>query len=294
MLTIIILSFTLAIPASSTLASSNLVHQYREVSCKPFPEDPWWPSEASWAALNESIDGRLLAAPPPPGAVCYQFPDGADSAACAYVTAHWKNGTLHADNPVSTVWPYWSHEQCVPPKLTSKPTCDLSKFPPYVVNATSAAHVKAAVDFATKTDVRLNIKNTGHDFQGRSYAAAALYIWTHHIRQLDYHDSFSRCGKPATAAYTAGAGMRWGEVYALSNAKKKLAVGGADPSVGVAGWLQGGGHSGLSAKFGLGVDNAVEMEVVTPTGQLVTANECKNTDLFWAMRGVGLPSITLR
>lgn len=28
------------------------------------------------------------------------------------------------------------------------------------------------------------------------------------------------------------------------------------------------------------------MEIVTPQGEILTLNECQNTDLFWAMRGV--------
>lgn len=57
-------------------------------------------------------------------------------------------------------------------------------------------------------------------------------------------------------------------------------------SVGLGGWLTGGGHSPVGALYGLGVDNVLEMQIVTPTGDLVTANECQNPDLFWAFRGV--------
>ena len=86
---------------------------------------------------------------------------------------------------------------------------------------------------------------------------------------------------------TVGAGHRWSEVYAFMMPKGKLVVGGADPSVGIGGWLLGGGHSLISAKFGLGVDKTLAMEVVTPTGELVVASACENLDLFWAMRGGG-------
>jgi FAD/FMN-containing dehydrogenase len=40
--------------------------------------------------------------------------------------------------------------------------------------------------------------------------------------------------------------------------------------------------------YGLGVDNVLEMEVVTPTGRLIVANPYHNADLFWAMKGVSL------
>ena len=51
--------------------------------------------------------------------------------------------------------------------------------------------------------------------------------------------------------------------------------------MGVTGSLTGAGsHSPISAKFGLGVDSTLEMEVVTPTEELVTANECESSDFF--------------
>src|ERR1700761_2418708 len=40
----------------------------------------------------------------------------------------------------------------------------------------------------------------------------------------------------------------------------------------------------------IGADNVIELTAVTPTGDLVTANNFTNTDLFWALRGGGGPS----
>lgn len=37
----------------------------------------------------------------------------------------------------------------------------------------------------------------------------------------------------------------------------------------------------------MGADNVMEATVVTPNGDLVTADECQNKDLFWAIRGGG-------
>jgi hypothetical protein len=47
------------------------------------------------------------------------------------------------------------------------------------------------------------------------------------------------------------------------------------------------GHGPLSSTYGLGVDNVLEIEIVTPNGVLQTANRCTNPDLFWALRGGG-------
>ena len=48
-------------------------------------------------------------------------------------------------------------------------------------------------------------------------------------------------------------------------------VGGSSASVVAAGgWIAGGGHSALSNTLGLGVDRAIEFQVVVPSGRLLT------------------------
>ena len=79
-----------------------------------------------------------------------------------------------------------------------------------------------------------------------------------------------------------------GNIYAYLAKQNLTVVGGADPNVGLGGWLTGGGHSPLSGKYGLGSDNVVQLELVTPRGEIVTANECQHPDLFFAMRGVSI------
>jgi FAD/FMN-containing dehydrogenase len=63
-------------------------------------------------------------------------------------------------------------------------------------------------------------------------------------------------------------------------------ISGGAGTVGVGGYLTGGGHAALSSTYGLAADQVLEMEIVTPGGDILTINECQNTDLFWAMRGV--------
>lgn len=54
------------------------------------------------------------------------------------------------------------------------------------------------------------------------------------------------------------------------------------------GYTQGGGHSPLSSLYGLGADQVLAIEVVTPDGRFVSATaDGPHSDLFWAMRGGG-------
>jgi len=68
-----------------------------------------------------------------------------------------------------------------------------------------------------------------------------------------------------------------------------MIIGGEDPDVGLGGYLTGGGHSPISGHYGLAADNILEFEVVTPAGKVEILNQCTNTDLFFAFRGVGTP-----
>lgn len=116
-----------------------------------------------------------------------------------------------------------------------------------------------------------------------------LSIWTHHIRGVTINSSFkpqncSSCKGQAAVTIMAGSEMQ--DIYSVTDDANVAVVLGGDQNVGIGGWLTGGGHSPISAKYGLGVDNVLEMEVVTPGGDIVIANQYQHTDLFWAMRGV--------
>lgn len=76
------------------------------------------------------------------------------------------------------------------------------------------------------------------------------------------------------------------QVHEFANKYSEAIVGGSGSTVGVGGYLTGGGHSLLSTEYGLAADQVLELEIVTPTGETKVLNECNNKELFWAVRGV--------
>jgi FAD/FMN-containing dehydrogenase len=89
---------------------------------------------------------------------------------------------------------------------------------------------------------------------------------------------------PGTAV-TVGVGAQMHMLFTYLNTLNQTVIGGSGKTVGLGGYITGGGHSPLSPRYGLAADNVLEMEVVTPAGEIVTVNECRYPDLFWALRG---------
>jgi hypothetical protein len=106
------------------------------------------------------------------------------------------------------MWPLWEGRSCVPTfdSDNENSTCTLGAFPVYAVNATTVAQIQLAVNFARNQGLRLVIKNTGHDYQGRSTGAGALSIWTHNLQDLDYLPAYA-LGNFSGKALHVGAGV---------------------------------------------------------------------------------------
>lgn len=185
----------------------------------------------------------------------------------------------------SVTAPFFANQSCDPFQPEARP-CTLGNYVPYAVNTTCVSDIQATVAFAKMKNIRFVIRNTAHDYLGRSTGAGALAIWTHHLKSIDFLDFESEdyTGK----AVKIGAGVQVYEILAAARDQGLVVVGGECPTVGMAGgYTQGGGHSALSTSFGLAADNTLSWEVVLADGSLVTASPTSNADLFWALSGGG-------
>ena len=81
--------------------------------------------------------------------------------------------------------------------------------------------------------------------------------------------------------------MLWGELDRETQLFGLATVGGIVTHTGIAGLTLGGGIGWLMRKHGATVDNLLSADVVTAEGEIVTASEEENPDLFWAIRGGG-------
>ncbi|KAH6657041.1 hypothetical protein BKA67DRAFT_514826 [Truncatella angustata] len=282
----------LAFTSTSAIGHNLLItlgkddHGINSSFCKATPGTTSWPSEVSWSQFNQSLGGGLLR-PPPPGAVCHPGQSTYDAERCDAVATAWRTYDFHSQDPVSNMWNQYSNDSCLP-NVTYP--CSDAGYPTYAVNATEAEHVRLSFRFAQKYNVRLVVKSSGHDFQGRSTAPGALTIWIHHMQRLQTLSAFQPQGCDFTIegdAVTVAGGTQMVKIYEELDKINQTAVGGGGKTVSVGGYITGGGHSILAPRYGLAADQVLEMEVVTPKGEVLVANECQNKDLFWAMRGGG-------
>lgn len=271
--------------------------------CKCVYPSSCWPSADEFASLATKLSQPLVY-PKPPEAACYPANATSVSVDCATVTEHYYNGNWRADQSGAMQGPNFEMyiqlnssgqgtlEACYLNSSLGIP-CEQGNVPVIGVDARTVGDIQEAVNFATLHNLKVVIKNTGHDFVGRSTAKGSFLIWTHNMKNITYDDAFSPLGAPANETYNAitlGAGVQWHEAYDAANEHGALLVGGLVPggSVGAAGgWLMGGGHSALSPSYGLGVDNVLQFSVVTSTGEFLTVSSYSHPDLFWALRGGG-------
>ncbi|KAI1074439.1 FAD binding domain protein [Whalleya microplaca] len=264
--------------------SLSLFH--KRPRCRCFPGDTCWPSSTEWDSLNQTVGGKLIATVPIASPCHDSFPGVSfDADECARIQENWSRPELHDQTTHSPMTAFFANMSCDP--FTPRDAqCVLGAYVPYAINASGAADYREAIAFAKKHNVRLVIRNTGHDYMGKSTGAGALALWTHHIKDraiLDY-ESTAYTGK----AMKIGAGLQASEAQETANTQGLVVVEGDCPTVGIAGgYTQGGGTSPLASKFGLAADQVLEWEVVTGTGELLTATPSHNPDLYWALAGGG-------
>jgi FAD/FMN-containing dehydrogenase len=251
------------------------------------PGDQGWPSEAEWRRLADTVGGRLVKLQDPL-AGCRLAPDGP---ACEAFLKALRNPYFISDDPALTETSGWLDA------WTSSPSA-------YAVKVRTASDVVAAVNFARDHGLRLVIKGGGHSYQGTSNAADSLLIWTRAMNAIELHDSFIPQGCSSQApqpAVTVETGARWLAVYeAVTTRGGRYVQGGGCTTVGVAGFINGGGFGSFSKRYGLGAAGLLEAEIVTADGSVLVANACSHPDLFWAIKGGGggslgvLTRLTLR
>ena len=153
------------------------------------------------------------------------------------------------------------------------------KYPALVVQPTGAADVQSAVAFARENNLLLAVKCGGHSAAGKSSCDKGMQIDLSQLRN-------ARVDRASKTARIAG-GSLLGELDHESMSHGLVTTAGSVSHTGVGGLTLGGGFGRLGRRFGLTIDNVLEMDVVTPDGKLRRVGPNDGADLYWALRGGG-------
>ncbi|KAL0564620.1 hypothetical protein V5O48_017423 [Marasmius crinis-equi] len=252
-------------------------------TCRILPTDSSWPSKYEWDAFNSSIDGRLIKTVPI-GSPCHD--PTFDEAQCNTVRENWHDPEFHEPNPSSLMDPIFLNKSCDPFDSRDTP-CRIGAYVQYAVNVSTIDHVAKTIGFVKGHNIRFVVKNTGHDYMGRSTGTGAVSVWMHNLQNITFLPQY-KSSTYSGPAFKASAGVLGKQLASAASAQGLAAVVGECPTVGaVGGYTQGGGHSALSSMYGLAADQALEFEVITAQGKFVRASPRENKDLYWALSGGG-------
>ncbi|HQR21053.1 MAG TPA: FAD-binding oxidoreductase [Burkholderiaceae bacterium] len=155
----------------------------------------------------------------------------------------------------------------------------IDKRPKLIARCIDAADVMAAVNYARENKLLLAIRGGGHSGPGFGSCDGGLVVDLSQMRSVRVD--------PATRTVRVEPGVTSADLDHATHAFGLAVPLGIVGSTGVAGLTLGGGTGYLTRKYGLTVDNLLEVDVVLADGTFVTASKDKHADLFWAVRGGG-------
>ncbi|KAL6895261.1 Glucooligosaccharide oxidase [Trichoderma longibrachiatum] len=159
--------------------------------------------------------------------------------------------------------------------------------PDCVVQPRNAPDVQLVVREARRRRIPITIKNGGHSYSGASTAEKGI--------SLDLLQMNGVTLNMKTKLATVKGGAQWGHVYKQFVNRKidgYIVNGGRCPTVGVSGFILGGGLSPFTRSFGMGCDTLEEVTIVTASGNKVKVKRSDHPQsdkgrLFWALCGAG-------
>lgn len=151
--------------------------------------------------------------------------------------------------------------------------------PDVIVQATSERDVAAAVRFGKQNRLKVALRSSGHSYHCASLRNGGVLLDVGSLKSIDVDARARRA--------SVGAGVKAGELMArLAPLGLAFPVGHCS-DVGLGGYLLGGGIGWHFGEWGPACLSVTGMQMVTAAGDLIYADESRNTDLFWAARGGG-------
>jgi hypothetical protein len=161
----------------------------------------------------------------------------------------------------------------------------ISRQPLLVAIPSTAKDVATIVRFCRDHEIRLTSKSGGHGAAGYCLNSTGMVLDLRKLSSI----RVTRNGRGLQVA----TGARWIQLYDYlqEHNSKYMVIGGGCGTVGIGGYILGGGYSFISRSYGLACDNMRGLEFVSADGQVHQfdhrSTHKHEIDLFWALRGGG-------
>ena len=155
----------------------------------------------------------------------------------------------------------------------------IDRKPGAIVQAGTASDVQKVVRVAADTGLPLAVRCGGHSFAGLGTCDDGIVCDLSRLNAVVVD--------PHTRTVEVGGGALLGDVDAAGERFGLVTPAGVVSHTGVGGLTLGGGMGYLSRRFGLTIDNLLEVDIVTADGRLSRVDSDEQSELFWAIRGGG-------
>jgi FAD/FMN-containing dehydrogenase len=156
----------------------------------------------------------------------------------------------------------------------------IKRRPQLIVRVANEQDVVEAVKFARASKLEVTVRGGGHNWCNPSLRNGGMMI-----DLTDLNRVISIDAKAHKAVVQPIISNR--EIQAQLNAHNLSYPSGHCPQVKLSGYLLCGGMSWNQGVWGTGIGSVEAVELVTPNGELITADKDQNTDYYWAARGAG-------
>jgi FAD/FMN-containing dehydrogenase len=155
----------------------------------------------------------------------------------------------------------------------------IDRRPALIARCRDAADVMAGVGFAREHGLLLAVRGGAHNGPGLGTCDGGLVLDLAPLRDVRVD--------PTSRTVRVSGGSVWGDVDHATHPFGLAVPSGFISTTGVGGLTLGGGIGYLTRRYGLTIDNLLEVDIVLADGRLVTASQREHADLFWAVRGGG-------
>lgn len=154
----------------------------------------------------------------------------------------------------------------------------IERRPQMIARCVDASDVMTAVRFARSFDIDVAVRGGAHNGAGLGTCDGLV---------IDLSLMRAVMVDPASRTAHVSGGAKLGDLDHAGAAFGLATPAGVINTTGVGGLTLGGGMGHLTRRFGLTIDNLLSADVVLADGSFVTADQGREPDLFWALRGGG-------